>query len=146
MGGDETRITIDGGVYRYGPCGLPTARNFSIGTKCFNSGMSAWTTRSRCSLTSPSTAPSPTAVGRPDSLWIAYSKPHRRGSNDVFLYSLGSKKVTQVSSGFYSDNNPVFDDNGKYLYFISTRYFYLRRQPLISRFIFSTDWRPLLSR
>src|SRR6266478_3520403 len=50
----------------------------------------------------------------PDSLWLAYSKPHRRGANDVFLYSLGTKKVTKVSAGFYSDNNPVFDENGKY--------------------------------
>jgi len=41
----------------------------------------------------------------PDSLWITYSKPHRRGSSDVFLYSLGTKKITMVSSGFYSDNN-----------------------------------------
>jgi tricorn protease len=29
-----------------------------------------------------------------------------------------------VSSGFYGDNNPAFDGNGKFLYFISTRFFY----------------------
>src|SRR5207245_3283759 len=70
----------------------------------------------------------------------AYSKPHRRGSNDVFLYSLGTKKVTPVSSGFYSDNNPVFDGNGKYLYFISTRYFYPSIGQLDQRFnYYSTD-------
>jgi len=76
----------------------------------------------------------------PDSLWIAYSKPHRRGSNDIFLYSLGTKKITMVSSGFYNDNNPVFDDNGKFLYFISTRYFYPSVGQLDQRFnYYSTD-------
>src|SRR2546426_5067895 len=76
----------------------------------------------------------------PDSQWIAYSKPHRRGSNDVFLYSFGTKKITMVSSGFYSDNNPVFDENGKYLYFISTRYFYPSIGQLDQRFnYYSTD-------
>ena len=76
----------------------------------------------------------------PDSLWITYSKPHRRGSNDVFLYSLGTKQVTKVSVGFYSDNNPVFDDGGKYLYFISTRYFYPSVGQLDQRFnYYSTD-------
>src|SRR5207245_1031976 len=76
----------------------------------------------------------------PDSLWIAYSKAHRRGSNDVFLYSLGTKKITEVSAGFYDDNHPVFDENGKYLYFISTRYFYPSVGQLDQRFnYYSTD-------
>src|SRR5207237_945678 len=42
--------------------------------------------------------------------------------------------------GFYSDNNPVFDDGGKYLYFISTRYFYPSVGQLDQRFnYYSTD-------
>src|SRR5580698_6396306 len=76
----------------------------------------------------------------PDSLWLTYSKPHRRGSSDVFLYSLGTRKITEVSSGFYNDNSPSFDDNGKYLYFISTRYFYPSIGQLDQRFnYYSTD-------
>jgi len=48
---------------------------------------------------------SPTASGLPT--------PSRTAAlSDVFLYSLGTKKITMVSSGFYSDNNPVFDGNG----------------------------------
>ena len=76
----------------------------------------------------------PTASGLPTQNLIA------AGANDVFLYSLAAKKTTEVSTGFYSDNNPVFDDNGKYLYFISTRYFYPSIGQLDQRFnYYSTD-------
>ena len=76
----------------------------------------------------------------PDSLWLAYSRTHRRGANDVFLYSLATKKITEVSAGFYNDNNPVFDANGKYLYFTSTRYFYPSIGQLDQRYnYYSTD-------
>jgi tricorn protease len=74
----------------------------------------------------------------PDSLWLTYSKPHRRGSSDVFLYSLGTKKITRVSGGFYNDNNPVFDSGGKYLFFISTRYFYPSAGQLDQRYNYYT--------
>jgi tricorn protease len=74
----------------------------------------------------------------PDSLWLTYSKPHRRGSNDVFLYSLSNKKITRVSEGFYNDSNPVFDPAGKYLFFLSTRYFYPSRGQLDQRYNYYT--------
>ena len=71
-------------------------------------------------------------------MWLTYSKPHRRGASDVFLYSLGTKKITEVSGGFYNDNNPVFDPGGKYLFFISTRYFYPSAGQLDQRYNYYT--------
>jgi len=61
----------------------------------------------------------------PDSRWLAYTKPlNGSGKEVIWLYSLEKNKASQVSEGFYNDSNPVFDPDGKYLYFLSSRFFY----------------------
>jgi tricorn protease len=59
-----------------------------------------------------------------DSNWIAY---HKAGSmldrNTVWLYSVDKDKKYQVTSGMFNDTWPVFDREGKYLYFASQREF-----------------------
>jgi len=76
----------------------------------------------------------------PDSQWIAYSKADRRGAGQLFLYSLDQKKTTKVSDGFYNDTNPIFDREGKYLFFFSQRYFFPSIGQLDQRFnYYSTD-------
>ncbi len=140
MGGDETRITNDGGVYRYGPVWSPDSKKLLYWDKVLQLWYVSLDDKKPVLVDKSEYGTISDGSWSPDSLWLAYSKPHRRGSNDVFLYSLGSKKITQVSSGFYSDNNPVFDENGKYLYFISTRYFYPSVGQLDQRFnYYSTD-------
>src|SRR6266404_4129221 len=140
MGGEETRITTDGGVYRYGPVWSPDSKKLLYWDKVLQLWYVGLDDKKPVLVDKSEYGTLSDGSWSPDSLWIAYSKPHRRGSSDVFLYSLGTKKITMVSSGFYSDNNPVFDGNGKYLYFISTRYFYPSVGQLDQRFnYYSTD-------
>ncbi len=54
-----------------------------------------------------------------DSRWLAYSRDLPNNHLAVFLYNTEEKKSTQVTDGFYSCFNPVFDPTGKYL-FLST--------------------------
>jgi len=119
MGGEATRITTDGGVYRYGQHGRGQQEAFVLGqnNKLWYVGVDD---KKPVLVDKGDYGAIGDATWSPDSRWLTYSKPHRRGANDVFLYSLETKKATQLSSGFYNDNNPVFDHNGKYLYFIST--------------------------
>jgi tricorn protease len=124
MGGDETRITSDGKVYRFGPTWSPDSKKLLYFDKSNRLWFVSLDDKKPVLVDSSDYGLISDAVWSPDSLWLTYSKPHRRGANDVFLYSLGTKKITEVSSGFYSDSSPTFDDNGKYLYFLSTRYFY----------------------
>ena len=56
-----------------------------------------------------------------DSNWIAYTKLLTNKHGAVFLYDLRENKRHQVTSGFYSDSGPVFDPDGKYLYYLSDR-------------------------
>jgi len=140
MGGEETRITTDGGVYRYGPVWSPDNKKLLYWDKVLRLWYVSLDDKKPVLVDKADFGTISDGSWSPDSLWITYSKGHRRGASDVFLYSLGAKKITMVSDGFYSDNNPVFDDNGKYLYFISTRYFYPSIGQLDQRFnYYSTD-------
>ena len=56
----------------------------------------------------------------PDSQWIAYTRDLESELHAVFLYSLASHTATQVTDGMSNAANPVFDPNGKYLYFTAS--------------------------
>ena len=58
-----------------------------------------------------------------DSRWIAWSRPASTGSQALFLYDTAASKLTQATSGYFSDLQPVFDPEGKYLYYLSNRAF-----------------------
>ncbi|MCC7506249.1 MAG: PD40 domain-containing protein [Saprospiraceae bacterium] len=59
----------------------------------------------------------------PDSRWMAYERGTDNNNPAIFIYDTQSQKTRQVSSGFYADYNPVFDREGKYLFFITNRSF-----------------------
>lgn len=66
----------------------------------------------------------------PDSRWIAYSRNLPNGPLAIFLYDTQRNELHQVTSGFYPATEPVFDPEGKYLYFLTQRHF----QPAYSAF------------
>ncbi|MBN2206132.1 MAG: PD40 domain-containing protein, partial [Candidatus Aminicenantes bacterium] len=59
----------------------------------------------------------------PDSRWLAYARDLDTRQSAVFLYEVGANKAHQVTSGYYNDAAPVFDPDGKYLYFETNRTF-----------------------
>jgi len=56
----------------------------------------------------------------PDSRWIAYTKLLTNHMRAVFVYSLDSKKSTQITDGLSDAEYVVFDRGGKYLYFTAS--------------------------
>ena len=56
-----------------------------------------------------------------DSRWLAFEKDLDNRNSAIALYDFKEKKLTQVTSGFYNDDGPVFDPDGKYLYYRSAR-------------------------
>jgi tricorn protease len=56
----------------------------------------------------------------PDSKWIAYSKVLPNELSAIHLYSLQDAKSTQVTDGMGGVAHPVFDKDGKYLYFTAS--------------------------
>jgi tricorn protease len=56
----------------------------------------------------------------PDSQWIAYTRDLENQLHAIFLYSLASHTSTQITDGMSDVAHPVFDSNGKYLYFTAS--------------------------
>ena len=56
----------------------------------------------------------------PDSKWIAYAKQLPSHLHAIFLYSMEQGKTYQVTDGMSDALYPVFDKNGKYLYFTAS--------------------------
>ncbi len=59
----------------------------------------------------------------PDSRWLVYAKPGSNEMTSIYLYSLERRQSFQITSHMTHDSNPVFDPEGKYLYFFSKRDF-----------------------
>ncbi|MFP5262647.1 MAG: PDZ domain-containing protein [Blastocatellia bacterium] len=82
---------------------------------------------------------SPTAPAwSPDSRWLAYTKNRANFLRTLYLYSLDTNKPYAVSDERYDADSPVFDKNGKYLYFTSSANAGPQRVFGMSSFIFRT--------
>ena len=56
----------------------------------------------------------------PDSRFLTYSKRMKNRTAAVFIYDIAQKKAFQVTDAITHTEMPVFDRNGKYLYFVSS--------------------------
>lgn len=56
----------------------------------------------------------------PDSKWLAYTLSTRANIQTVYAYSLEQNKSFTITDGLSEVTEPVFDDNGKYLYFLGS--------------------------
>lgn len=59
----------------------------------------------------------------PDSKWITYTIGQDNANNAISIYSIEEQKAYKVTSGYYSDFNPVFSKDGKYLFLLTDRKF-----------------------
>jgi len=59
----------------------------------------------------------------PDNKWLAYDKNADNSYSVVNLYSLADRKITPVTTTMTNSFSPIFDPDGKYLYFLSDRDF-----------------------
>ncbi len=57
----------------------------------------------------------------PDSRYVTYGKELDSRTTAIAIYDTKEDKIYQVTSGYYSDSSPVFDPDGKYLYFLTNR-------------------------
>ncbi len=59
-------------------------------------------------------------VWSPDSKWLAYTKRLRNYLGAIFIHSLADGKNVQLTDGMSDARYPVFDRDGKYLYFTAS--------------------------
>ncbi len=126
-GGEEVRITSDGPAtrYRYNLVWSPDSKKLAYSDKKLRLWYVDIEKKQPALVDTAEYNTRIMASWSPDSRWLAYAKPVNGSGKDlIFLYSLDQKEVHQVSEGFYDENSPVFDPEGKYLYFLSGRFFY----------------------
>ncbi|MCC6753049.1 MAG: PD40 domain-containing protein [Saprospiraceae bacterium] len=59
----------------------------------------------------------------PDSRYIAYTQPERKGNSSIALYDLQTGKTAPVTELWFQSFSPAFSSDGKYLFFVSERSF-----------------------
>jgi len=123
-GGDEVRVTSDGRYYRFGPVWSPDSKKLLYWDKKLQLWYVDIEEKKPVLIDTGEYEEFGGGAWSPDSRWVAYSKTGAGLKDSIYLYSLEQKKVFPVSEGFYNDFNPAFDQNGKYLYFLSDRFFF----------------------
>src|SRR5205085_289806 len=58
-----------------------------------------------------------------DSRWLAFAQDQENQHTAIALYDAKEDKLHTVTSGYYDDDSPVFDPDGKYLFYESARHF-----------------------
>jgi len=121
--GSEKQITKDGAAFRYRPIWSPDSKNIAFSDKTGSLFIvdveegepklvdkDEWFEMASYSWSS-------------DSRWLAYSKNMPNRYSAIMIYDVNEAKTRQVTSDYYSDTYPVFDVEGKYLFFRSNRAF-----------------------
>ncbi len=119
--GDATRLTTDGHCYRFHPVWSPDSRKLLFADKDLKLYYIDVSSRKVTLVDSTPDWEITDYNWSPDSKWITYAKPAENLNYSIHLYSLDSRKSYPVTDDFTHDVSPVFDPEGKYLYFLSDR-------------------------
>ncbi|MEA3297189.1 MAG: PDZ domain-containing protein, partial [candidate division Zixibacteria bacterium] len=131
--GTETiRLTEDGYCHKYGPVWSPDSRKLAFSDKELNLYYVDIETKKTQKIDKAERNEIRNFDWSPDSRYLAYNKRGENRITAIYLYALDDNAIHQVTPGFTNDFNPVFDAEGKYLYFLSERSF----NPILSEYEF----------
>ncbi len=119
--GEERRITTGGDIWRFSPVWSPDSEKLAFSDKNqrlryveVENGRIVDVDRSETSDISSYT-------WSPDSRWIAYTKTGATRMQVIWVYSLDSEDAQPLTDPLVTNYAPVFDPEGRYLYFLSNR-------------------------
>ncbi|MCP5102712.1 MAG: peptidase S41, partial [bacterium] len=124
--GKETKLTSLGNGFRYRPQWSPDSKKLlfidkTAAVRIFDRDTITLTTVDKALGNMHNDMEDFRVSWSSDSNWIAYSRELNNEHLAVFLFDVKNAKSHQVTPGFYSDWDPVFDPAGNYLYFFSDR-------------------------
>ncbi len=131
-GKEEIRLTTDGHCHRYEPAWSPDSRKLVFSDKDLNLYYVDVENKKLFRIDRSTRNEIRQYSWSPDSKYLAYSKRGENRISAIYVYSLEDKYVHQVTLGFTNDYYPLFDPEGKYLYFLSERNF----NPILSQYEF----------
>lgn len=123
--GNERRISSFGPGFRYSQFWSPTGKYISFLDE--RSQLQLVDVQSGATLVVDKCPRSHLAASRfkiswsPDGQLLAYDKQIQNSHNAIFIYEIATGKKHQVTSGFYNETEPVFDSEGRYMYYFTKR-------------------------
>lgn len=119
--GKEIRITTDGKMFRLPPVWSPDSKKLLFADKDVRLFYVDLEAKQPVLIDQGKYDELTDYAWSPDSKWVAYARAAENRYQVIHLYSLVDRKITPVTTSFTSSWNPVFDPDGKYLYFLSNR-------------------------
>jgi tricorn protease len=121
--GKEQQITSGYKGFKYDPVWSPDSKKLAWGDKDLRLWYVDITEKKPVEVARGKFAEITHHSWSPDSKWLSYDNQDQNGNAVVYLYALADKKTTPLTTSFNNSYNPIFDPEGKYLYFISSRDF-----------------------
>ncbi|RZV36418.1 MAG: protease [Chromatiales bacterium] len=120
-GGDARQVTKDGSIWRFAPAWSPDSSMLIFGDKKQRLNV-VQVDSGRVRVIDSSVYNDITDYSwAPDSRFVTYAKNNELGIGDVWIHSLGDRRNHAVTSSMTNESEPVFDPQGRYLYFLSSR-------------------------
>ncbi len=132
-GSQTTQLTHGGTVDRYAATWSPDSKKLVFADKTLKLYSIDVATKAITQIDQSNRSGFRDMSWSPDSRFVAYSKDLDNTITGIFVYSFVDNAVHQVTPGFTNDYNPVFDSDGKYIYFLSERQF----NPILGSYEFS---------
>ncbi len=104
----------------YAPSWSPDSKQIAYSDKRGNLWLLDLATSQPVKFDTDLQARGPAITWAPDSKWVAYVKQLPNNHRAVFVYSLETAKVTQITDGMSDARSPGWDKSGKYLYFTAS--------------------------
>ncbi len=140
--GEATRVTTDGACARFALVWSPDSKRLLFADKNLRLFWVDVEARRTTFIDSADTWEIRDYSWSPDSRWVAYAKPSGNLFYSIFLYNIGTRAITRVTTDFTQDYEPVFDPDGKYLYFLSDRDWNATLAGYESNFVYARRARP----
>jgi tricorn protease len=119
--GAPERLTTNGDMMRYPPVWSPDGKYLAFADKAGRLWALEVATKRLTQVASDSSGNLGDQSWAPDSRWLAFSLPHANGFRSVYIWGLEDHALHEVTTGMSDSYEPVFDRDGKYLYFLSDR-------------------------
>ena len=139
--GEEKQITQGGTAFRYLPVWSPDSRKIAFSDKTGSLFIVEMETGRIKLVDKDEWDEMGSYFWSPDSRWLAYS---RRGANrhaGIEVYDVNDGVVHEAVGTFYDNTGPVFDTEGKYLFFRSNRAFHPVYSDMDSTWIYPNSTR-----
>lgn len=121
--GPSRQVTKTGAPYKYAPVWSPDSKKLLYADRGQKLHVADAATGEVKTIASASAFEIRSYAWSPDSAWVAFARPEEEGLTRIYLHSLDTGKSTPVTDGWFASGSPAFSDDGKYLFFTSSRDF-----------------------